>query len=150
MNAGRLQKSIFGGTAEIPFANGQLNFTAISQSQHTNFTRPPLGFEPAGAGTKVTLTQTGWQQGKEWDEAYEYLAMGRPVVSTTMRALSMEEAGRVIAFAGNPADFCRQIERCLTTEIQSAVQERRAAVVNYSWDAIFARLDAACGNALTR
>jgi hypothetical protein len=41
--------SIFGGTAEIPFANGQLNFTAISQSQHTNFTRPPLGFEPAAS-----------------------------------------------------------------------------------------------------
>jgi Motility related/secretion protein len=41
--------SIFGGTAEIPFDNGQINFTAISQSQHTNFTRPPLGFEPAAS-----------------------------------------------------------------------------------------------------
>src|SRR3954469_18348842 len=41
--------SIFGGTAEIPFANGQLNFTAISQSQRTNFPRPPLGFEPAAS-----------------------------------------------------------------------------------------------------
>jgi len=27
-------------------------------------------------GTKVTLMQTGWKQGKEWDEAYEYLAGG--------------------------------------------------------------------------
>lgn len=26
--------------------------------------------------TKVTLTQTGWKQGREWDEAYEYLATG--------------------------------------------------------------------------
>ncbi|HMI42541.1 MAG TPA: cell surface protein SprA, partial [Gemmatimonadaceae bacterium] len=41
--------SIFGATAEFPFDNGQLNFTAISQSQHTNFTRPPLGFEPAAS-----------------------------------------------------------------------------------------------------
>src|SRR5258706_334983 len=41
--------SIFGATAEIPFANVELNFTAISQSQHTNFTRPPLGFEPAAS-----------------------------------------------------------------------------------------------------
>lgn len=41
--------SILGATAEIPFANGQINFTAISQSQHTNFTRPPLGFEPAAS-----------------------------------------------------------------------------------------------------
>ncbi len=41
--------SIFGATAEFPFSNGQINFTAISQSQRTNFTRPPLGFEPAAS-----------------------------------------------------------------------------------------------------
>jgi len=41
--------SIFGATAEFPMTNGQLNFTAISQSQRTNFTRPPLGFEPAAS-----------------------------------------------------------------------------------------------------
>ena len=26
--------------------------------------------------TKVTLVQTGWKQGREWDEAYEYLSAG--------------------------------------------------------------------------
>lgn len=32
---------------------------------------------PEGDGaTKVTLTQTGWKEGKEWDDAYEYLAQG--------------------------------------------------------------------------
>ncbi len=41
--------SIFGATAELPLTNGQINFTAISQSQHTNFTRPPLGFEPTAS-----------------------------------------------------------------------------------------------------
>jgi hypothetical protein len=41
--------SIFGATAEFPFDKGQINFTAISQSQRTNFTRPPLGFEPAAS-----------------------------------------------------------------------------------------------------
>jgi hypothetical protein len=41
--------SIFGATAELPLNNGQINFTAISQSQRTNFTRPPLGFEPAAS-----------------------------------------------------------------------------------------------------
>src|SRR5689334_17764078 len=41
--------SILGATAELPFTNGQVNFTAISQSQHTNFTRPPLGFEPSAS-----------------------------------------------------------------------------------------------------
>ena len=34
-------------------------------------------FAPAAEGkTRVTLTQTGWKQGKEWDDAYEYLANG--------------------------------------------------------------------------
>ena len=33
-------------------------------------------FEPAEGGTKVTLLQTGWKQGKEWDDAYDYLAEG--------------------------------------------------------------------------
>lgn len=32
--------------------------------------------EPAGAETRVTLTQTGWKEGKEWDDAYDYLAVG--------------------------------------------------------------------------
>jgi uncharacterized protein YndB with AHSA1/START domain len=33
--------------------------------------------EPDGDnGTRVTLTQTGWKEGKEWDDAYEYLSQG--------------------------------------------------------------------------
>jgi len=40
-------RSIFGATGEFQLANGQLAFTAISQTQKSNFTRPPLGFEPA-------------------------------------------------------------------------------------------------------
>ncbi len=32
---------------------------------------------PVGAGaTRVTLVQTGWQTGAEWDAAYDYLAGG--------------------------------------------------------------------------
>ena len=38
--------SIFGATGEFQMANGQLAFTAISQNQKSNFTRPTLGFEP--------------------------------------------------------------------------------------------------------
>ncbi|HLK17762.1 MAG TPA: SRPBCC domain-containing protein [Bryobacteraceae bacterium] len=33
-------------------------------------------FEAAESGTKVTLLQTGWKQGKDWDDAYAYLADG--------------------------------------------------------------------------
>lgn len=35
-----------------------------------------FSFEPMDAGTRVTLLQTGWKQGKEWDDAYNYLASG--------------------------------------------------------------------------
>ncbi len=41
--------SILGATAEFPFTNGQIAFTAISQTQKTSFNRPPLGFEPAAS-----------------------------------------------------------------------------------------------------
>jgi len=33
-------------------------------------------FAADGEGTRVTLTQTGWKEGKEWDAAYDYLADG--------------------------------------------------------------------------
>jgi uncharacterized protein YndB with AHSA1/START domain len=33
-------------------------------------------FAPAGTETRVTLTQKDWKEGKEWDDAYEYLAKG--------------------------------------------------------------------------
>jgi len=33
-------------------------------------------FEAVESGTRVTLLQTGWKQGKEWDDAYDYLAGG--------------------------------------------------------------------------
>ena len=42
-------------------------------------------FEPHGAETKVTLTQTGWKAGKEWDEAYDYLAAGNAQLLEQLR-----------------------------------------------------------------
>jgi len=40
-------------------------------------TRAVFEFQPVGPqSTKVTMTQTGWKTGKEWEEAYEYLAAG--------------------------------------------------------------------------
>ncbi len=38
--------SIFGTALEIPLANGQIDFIALSQTQHSSYTRPPLGLEP--------------------------------------------------------------------------------------------------------
>ena len=41
--------TIFGIATQFPLTNGQVSFTAISQSQKTTFNRPPLGFEPASS-----------------------------------------------------------------------------------------------------
>jgi uncharacterized protein YndB with AHSA1/START domain len=42
-------------------------------------------FESRGDSTVVTLTQTGWKSGKEWDEAYEHLAVGNAELLATLR-----------------------------------------------------------------
>lgn len=55
--------SVAGLTAEWMLPFGSLTFTAMSQRQRTNFTRPPLGFEPQAslvAGLGATL---GWSLG---------------------------------------------------------------------------------------
>ena len=39
-------------------------------------TRAKFEFAAEGRRTRLTLTQTEWKQGKEWDEAYEYLSGG--------------------------------------------------------------------------
>ena len=41
--------TIFGIATQFPLTNGQVSFTAISQTQKTTFNRPPLGFEPASS-----------------------------------------------------------------------------------------------------
>lgn len=46
--------------------------TVRSERTTATFTLAPAG----ATATKVTLRQTGWKQGKEWDDAYEYLAKG--------------------------------------------------------------------------
>jgi len=35
-----------------------------------------FSFEAVDSSTRVTLLQTGWKKGKEWDDAYDYLANG--------------------------------------------------------------------------
>jgi hypothetical protein len=42
-------------------------------------------FDPAGAETRVTLTQSGWKQGKDWDDAYAYLADVNAELLTQLR-----------------------------------------------------------------
>ena len=81
-------------------------------------------------------------------KVYEYLAAGKPVISTPMEALRREDAGDMVAFADGAAAFCEQIDRCLATDTPAAADERREAAAAYSWDRLFTRLDAACEAAL--
>lgn len=46
--------------------------TVRSERTTAVFTLEPVG----PASTRLTLRQTGWKQGKEWEDAYEYLAKG--------------------------------------------------------------------------
>jgi len=49
-------------------------------------TRAVFDFAPAtSGGTTVTLTQTGWKAGAEWDAAYEYLAVGNAQLLAQLR-----------------------------------------------------------------
>jgi glycosyltransferase involved in cell wall biosynthesis len=81
-------------------------------------------------------------------KVYEYLAAGRPVVSTPMEALRREDAGRMVAFADGADAFSDAIERCLAEDGEDAAAERRAAVEPYSWQRLFERLSEACEAAL--
>ena len=81
-------------------------------------------------------------------KVYEYLAMGRPVVSTPMEALRMEDAGSEVAFADGVAEFSREIEVCLSDRSEEGEQRRRETAAPYSWEQLFERLDRACSSAL--
>lgn len=53
--------SVAGLTAEWMLPFGSLSFTAMSQRQRTNFTRPPLGFEPQASFVAGVGATFGWQ-----------------------------------------------------------------------------------------
>ena len=66
-------------------------------------------------------------------KAYEYLAMGKPVVSIPLPDLEPLEGA--ISFATDLSAFERAISRALSGKGQGASpQERRAAVASYSWE----------------
>lgn len=53
--------SVAGLTAEWTLPFGSLSLTAMSQRQRTNFTRPPLGFEPQASLVAGLGANVGWQ-----------------------------------------------------------------------------------------
>ena len=71
-----------GGGTIVSFDTGRrltLHAMAPEKFPEVRRTGTTAVFEIAPEGdsaSKVTLTQTGWKEGKEWDDAYEYLAQG--------------------------------------------------------------------------
>jgi uncharacterized protein YndB with AHSA1/START domain len=70
-----------GGTIRALSPKRQIVIAALAPEQFPTVreTRTLATFEFAAVSptaTRVTLVQTGWQSGTEWDAAYEYLAAG--------------------------------------------------------------------------
>src|SRR5579871_5890383 len=70
-----------GGGTIVSFQDGrQMTIHAMAPEQFPEErsvgTTAVFEFSAAEGGTRVTLTQTGWRAGKEWDDAYEYLSAG--------------------------------------------------------------------------
>lgn len=62
----------------------------------------------------------------------EYLATGKPVVSTWTP--EVEKFKNVVRIANSPAEFHQQIQLCLAEESDAAREERLASVREGSWD----------------
>lgn len=83
-------KSVGGGTIVSYIPKRELVVSALAPEQFPTVRRErttaTFGFEAVSpASTKVTLVQTGWKSGKEWDDAYEYLATGNAQLLATLK-----------------------------------------------------------------
>jgi uncharacterized protein YndB with AHSA1/START domain len=83
-------KSVGGGTIVSYIPKRELVLRALAPEQFPTVrrerTNATFTFEPVSpTSTKVTLVQTGWKSGKEWDDAYDYLATGNAQLLATLK-----------------------------------------------------------------
>lgn len=71
----------------------------------------------------------------------EYLATGRPVVSTSIRAA--REFADVVEIADDPAAFAAAVRAAAATDDPAARAKRRERAKPYSWDALIDQMEAA-------
>jgi glycosyltransferase involved in cell wall biosynthesis len=75
-------------------------------------------------------------------KVYEYLAAGRPVVSTPLESLAGEPVAEWIRFAEGTAAFTAAIREELAAEgAAGRARERREAVRAYTWEALAVRVE---------
>lgn len=80
---------------------------------------------------------------------YEYLACGRPVVSTDVP--TAHTFAELVRIAEGPAAFIAQIEQALAHDDQPDLRARRqAAVAGHTWEARVAQIEGLLAEALTR
>jgi uncharacterized protein YndB with AHSA1/START domain len=77
-----------GGTIVSFVPQQELVIAALAPDKFPNVrsrrTTAKFSFEARGSSTLVRLTQTGWQDGDEWNKAYEYLAVGNAQLLATL------------------------------------------------------------------
>jgi uncharacterized protein YndB with AHSA1/START domain len=77
-----------GGTITSFAAEQELLISAMAPERfptvRADRTTVRFAFESKGTSTLVTLTQTGWKEGTEWDKAYEYLTVGNAQLLSTL------------------------------------------------------------------
>jgi uncharacterized protein YndB with AHSA1/START domain len=72
-------------------------------------------FTSTGNGTLVSLTQTGWQSGAEWDAAYEYLAAGDAQILALLHH----------RFVAGPTDWQKAMSEAAGKSAHSREEEKR-------------------------
>ncbi len=79
---------------------------------------------------------------------YEYLAAGKPVVSTPLPLIS--QLGRVISFARDAGEWVEAVERALCDDDRERIEERQAIARQNTWDSRAAFVSAKLAEALAR
>lgn len=81
-------------------------------------------------------------------KVYEYLACGKPVVSTRMKALEQEEIANFISFSNTYDEFIKVILYWLKNDSLEDKELRIKGVKRYSWDNLFKQLEDICESKL--
>ncbi len=92
--------------------------------------------------------QNAWTANIDSLKLYEYLACGRPVVSTDVPAARAFQP--LVRIAATPAAFIAAIEAALTDNAPETVAARRAAAASNTWDMRVSQIEELLSDALTR
>jgi glycosyltransferase involved in cell wall biosynthesis len=81
-------------------------------------------------------------------KVYEYLACGKPVISTYMEGLAKDGAGKYVSFVKDKKEFSGKIVEILESETEENRNrlKRMKGVSTFSWDNLFEKVDGVFNN----